>query len=105
MKKSTGDRDMAALVVEAEPVSFGAGNEIPKDSVEALHGLLAAGGPAGSERLVATRLKDISHSPFYNLTVGRLQHVEAVPHHGVLTALWPRQLRQSIASSMIACIM
>ena len=70
MKKSTGDRDMTALVVEAEPVGFGAGNEIPNDSVEALHGLLAAGGPAGSERLVATRLKDISHSPFYNLTVG-----------------------------------
>ena len=56
-KKSTGDRDMTALVVEAEPVGFGAGNEIPNDSVEALHGLLAAGGPAASERLVATRLK------------------------------------------------
>ena len=124
-------RDTAALVV--------------KDSVEALHGLLAAGGPAGSERLVATRAKDISHSPFYNLTVGgepaekvlvllyftqrsagnlqangfrlltdnvldgsepsRLQHLKAVPHHGVLTALWPRQLLQSIAISMIACIL
>ena len=70
VKKSTGDRDMTALAVEAEPVGFGAGNEIPNDSVEALRGLLAAGGPAGSERLVATRLKDISHSPFYNLTVG-----------------------------------
>ena len=62
MKKSTGDRDMAALVVEAEPVSFGAGNEIPKDSVEALHGLLAAGGPAGSELLVATCKPAVSAS-------------------------------------------
>ena len=31
---------------------------------------IAAGGTAGSERLVVTRVNDISHSPFYNLTVG-----------------------------------
>ena len=71
IKKSTGDRDITALVVEAEPVSFDAGNDMPNDSVDALHGLLAAGGPPGRERLVATQLKDISHSPFYNLTVER----------------------------------
>ena len=109
MKKSTGDRDMAALVVEAEPVSFGAGNEIPKDSVEALHGILAAGGP-GWQRAVGGNLQA---SGFRLLTdnvldasePSRLQHMKAVPHHGVLTALWPRQLLQSIAVSMTDCIL
>ncbi len=43
--------------------------EIPNDSVNALHGLLATGGPPSSERLVAARLQEIAHSPFYNMTV------------------------------------
>ena len=32
-------------------------------------GLLAAGGPPGTERMIAVALADVSHSPFYNLAV------------------------------------
>ncbi len=44
VRKSTGDRDLTALVVEAESLNLEAHN-IPNDSVDALHGLLAASGP------------------------------------------------------------
>ena len=43
--------------------------QIPNDSVDALHGLLATDGPPSSERLVATSVLEIAHSPFYNMTV------------------------------------
>ena len=57
------------LVVEAMPVCWDTDSEIPNDSVDALHGLLATGGPPSSERLVAATLWEIAHSPFYNMTV------------------------------------
>ena len=71
VKKSgnTDDSHINMLVVEATPVCWDAGAEIPNDSVTALHGLLATGGPPSSERLVAARLQEIAHSPFYNMTV------------------------------------
>ena len=68
IKKSTGERDMTALVVEAEPVFLNANFDFPNDSIQAIHTLVTAAGPPCSERLVAAQLQDISHSPFYNLT-------------------------------------
>ena len=69
VKQAIGDNphgagDVQALVVEAEPVSWGDGNEIPSDSIDALHGLLSSAGPPASERLVAAHLEDITPSPF-----------------------------------------
>jgi hypothetical protein len=71
VKKSenTDDSHLNTLVVEATPVCWDADAQIPNDSVNALHGLLAMGGPPSSERLVAARLQEIAHSPFYNMTV------------------------------------
>ena len=60
---------LSTLVVEAMPVCWDTDSEIPNDSVDALHGLLATGGPPSSERLVAARLWEIAHSPFCNMTV------------------------------------
>ena len=67
--EGTNDSHVNTLVVEATPVSWDADAEIPNDSVDALHGLLATGGPPSSERLVAANLPEIAHSPFYNMTV------------------------------------
>ena len=61
-------RHLCALAVEAEPVDIAAG-DIPNNSVGALHGLLAAGGPPGAERMIAAALADVSLSPFYKLVV------------------------------------
>ena len=71
VKKSENPDDghINTLVVEAAPVSWDADAQIPNDSVNALHGLLAVGGPRSSERLVAAKLEEIAHSPFYNMTV------------------------------------
>ena len=44
--------------------------DAPVGSVDAFHGLLAAGGPARPERMIAARIQDVSHAPFYNITVG-----------------------------------
>ena len=69
IKKGTGNREFAAIVVEAAPLDL-AEDDIPNDSLDALHGLLAAGGPPATERMVAVHISDIAHSPFYNLTAG-----------------------------------
>ena len=71
VKKSenTDDSHINTLVVEATPMSWDADADIPNDSVNALHGLLAMGGPPSTERLVAATLQEIAHSPFYNMTV------------------------------------
>ena len=63
------DSHVNTLVVEATPVSWTEGAEIPNDSVDALHGLVAMAGPPSSERLVAASLQEIAYSPFYNMTV------------------------------------
>ena len=55
--------------MEATPVCWSEDAEIPNDSVDALHGLLAMAGPPSCERLVAASLQEIAHSPFYNMTV------------------------------------
>ena len=68
VKKGAGDRDFAALVVEASPLTL-AEDDIPNGSMDALRGLLAAGGSLTPERMIAASLSDIAHSPFYNLTV------------------------------------
>ena len=57
------------LVVEAMPVCWDSESEIPNDSVNAFHGLLATGLPPSSDRLVAASLLEIAHSPFYNMLV------------------------------------
>ena len=67
--KNTDDSYINALVVEATPMCWDADAEIPNDSVNALHGLLAMGGPPSTERLVLATLQEIAHSPFYNMTV------------------------------------
>ena len=66
---ATDDSHVNLLVVEAMPVCWDADAEIPNDSVDALHGLLATGGPLSSERLMAASLSEIVDSPFYNMTV------------------------------------
>ena len=71
VKKSekTDESYINTLVVEATPVCWDAEAEIPNDSVNALYGLQATGGPPGSERLVAATLQEVAPSPFYNMTV------------------------------------
>ncbi len=54
---------MSAIVVEAEPCTL---TNIPNDSVEAIHGLLA-GLPQTSDRLAAVFLHKLQPSPFYNM--------------------------------------
>ena len=56
---------LSSVVVEAMPCTF---SDIPNDSVEAIHGLLA-GRPQTSERLVAAPVDTLKHSPFYNMLV------------------------------------
>jgi hypothetical protein len=58
------DSALTAIVVEAEPRTFA---EVPNDSVDAIHGLLAAALPLSSERLAATSLENLKPSPFYNM--------------------------------------
>ena len=55
---------LSIIAVEAEPCAF---TEIPNDSVDAIHGLVAAGPAATSERLAATTLRKLKPSPFYNM--------------------------------------
>ena len=54
---------LSAVVVEAMPCTF---TDIPNDSVEAIHGLLA-GRPQTGERLAAVPLDKLKPSPFYNM--------------------------------------
>ena len=68
VKKGTGDHDFAALVVEASPLAL-AEDDIPNGSMDALHGLVAAGGALTPERMIAASVSEVAHSPFYNLTV------------------------------------
>ena len=53
------------IVVEAMPCTF---DDIPNDSVEAIHGLLA-GRQQASDRIVATPLDRLKSSPFYNMLI------------------------------------
>jgi len=55
---------LSVIAVEAEPCTFA---EIPNDSVDAIHGLVAAGPAATSERLAATTLRNLKPSVFYNM--------------------------------------
>ena len=55
---------LSVIAVEAEPCTF---TEIPNDSVDAIHGLVAAGPATTSERLAATTLRNLKPSPFYNM--------------------------------------
>ena len=59
------NRLLSTVVVEAMPCTA---NDIPNDSVDAIHGLLA-GCPPTSERLVAASLDNLQPSPFYNMLV------------------------------------
>jgi len=63
----SNENALSAIVVEAEPVDAKSMEEIPNDSVEAIHGLLAAGPAPTSERLAAAPLRDLKPSPFYNM--------------------------------------
>ena len=55
---------LSVIAVEAQPCNF---TEIPNDSVDAIHGLVAAGPAPTSERLMATTLRKLKPSPFYNM--------------------------------------
>jgi len=68
--EAADDSHVNTLVVEAAPVCWDEAAEIPNDSVDALHGLMATGGPPSRERLVAAGVAEIAPSPFYNMTVG-----------------------------------
>ena len=61
--QSQGENVLSAMVVEAMPSTI---TDIPNDSVEAIHGLLA-GRPQISERLAAMPLDKLKPSPFYNM--------------------------------------
>ena len=54
---------LSAVVVEAAPCTF---SDIPNESVQAIHGLLA-GATETSERLAAVPLDKLRPSPFYNM--------------------------------------
>ena len=62
-------RDFQALVVEAEPYTHNDSHGIPNDAIDGILGVLAAGAPLTSERLLAVALADLAPSPFYNMTV------------------------------------
>ena len=57
------DNLLSSVVVEAVPCTF---NNIPNDSVQAIHGLLA-GFLQTSDRLAAAPLDTLKPSPFYNM--------------------------------------
>ena len=61
--QTQSDNVINAVVVEAVPCTF---TDIPNDSVEAIHGLLAGSTQIG-ERLAVTPLDKLSPSPFYNM--------------------------------------
>ena len=61
--QSQSDNALSAIVVEAAPCTF---TDIPNDSVEAIHGLLA-GSTQTSERLAIVPLDKLRPSPFYNM--------------------------------------
>ena len=54
---------LSIIVVEVEPYTFA---DIPNDSIDAIHGLLACQ-PKTSDRLATSRLNLLSPSPFYNM--------------------------------------
>ena len=55
---------ISATVVEAEPCEPA---EVPNDSVDAIHGLLAAAPELSADRLAAVPLRGMNPSPFYNM--------------------------------------
>ena len=61
--QTQSDNVLSAIVVEAEPCTF---TDIPDDSVDAIHGLVA-GTAQTSERLAAVPLDKLRPSPFYNM--------------------------------------
>ena len=61
--QTQSDNVLSAIVVEAEPCTF---TDIPKDAVEAIHGLLA-GASQNSERLAVVPLDKLRPSPFYTM--------------------------------------
>ena len=75
--QTQSDNVLSAVVVEAAPSTF---TDIPNDSVQAIHGLLA-GSTQTSERLAATSLDKLKPSPFYNMLA------DGKPVHKALTLL------------------
>ena len=61
--QTQSDNQLSAVVVEVEPCTF---TDIPDDSVDAIHGLVA-GTAQTSERLAAVPLDKLRPSPFYNM--------------------------------------
>ena len=61
--QTQADNKLSAVVVEVEPCTF---TDIPDDSVDAIHGLVA-GTAQTSERLAAVPLDKLRPSPFYNM--------------------------------------
>ena len=56
--------NVSAIVVESEPLNLAEAPDTPNDSMDAIHGLLAAGSGPTSERLLATFLANLKPSPF-----------------------------------------
>ena len=67
--QTTASSAVSAIIVEAEPLQSQLTHEIPNDSVDAIHGLLAAGPTPTSERLAAAPLHTLAPSPFYNIVI------------------------------------
>ena len=61
--QTQSDNVLSGIVVEAAPCTF---TDIPNDSVQAIHGLLA-GRTETTERLSAVPLDKLEPSPFYNM--------------------------------------
>ena len=61
--QTQSDNLLSSVVVEAVPCTF---TDIPNDSVQAIHGLLA-GCPQTIDRLAAVPLDKLKPSPFYNM--------------------------------------
>jgi len=62
--QTANDSMLSIIAVEAEPCTF---TEIPNDSIDAIHGLIATGPSQTGERLAATTLQNLKPSPFYNM--------------------------------------
>ena len=56
---------LSATVVEAKPCAYT--EHIPDDSIDAMHGMLAAGPQMTNDRLLAAPLQNLTPSPFYNM--------------------------------------
>ena len=92
------DNLLSSVVVEAVPCTF---NNIPNDSVQAIHGLLA-GFLQTSDRLAAVPLDTLKPSPFYNMLANGEPAAKALTLLHFTQRGIGKQLRKGSASSQNA---